>query len=78
VSRQAALDILFKCVRQYEFGSYHWTIELEDFWTSATHDEKMNRMLKIYGENNVSISSEWFSIHTPQYQMYVSAEKIIT
>lgn len=75
-SRQSALDVLFNSFRKYEFGSSQWTVEFEDFWSSATHEQKMDRLLKIYGENNVSISPEWFAVHTPQSQMYISSEKI--
>ena len=75
-SRQSALDVLFNIFRKYEFGSSQWTVEFEDFWSSATHEQRMNRLLKIYGEKNVSISPDWFAVHTPQSQMYISSEKI--
>lgn len=75
-SRQSALDVLFNIFRKYEFGSSQWTVEFEDFWSSATHEQRMNRLLKIYGEKNVSISPEWFAVHTPRFQMYISSEKI--
>lgn len=75
-SRQSALDVLFNIFRKYEFGSSQWTVEFEDFWSSATHEQRMNRLLKIYGEKNVSISPDWFAVRTPRFQMYISSEKI--